>query len=180
MRKYNLILDKDIEYFINIKTKDLLITISELLKLKIEEPTNEDLLDKTYLLGNTIITITDDNRLLELEEVIDMTYNILKQIAKDRDNNYLEELYIANMLNLVIFTILDNKILLKSKDKKILKDKLPDIDKIMNLIDLLNNENDKITFNLDVNEPTVKVIKSILEELDYEYGIKNNILYIEI
>ena len=177
---------KDIKYFKDISSEKVLKMLAGILDTELTELT--ELTEDTYTTSNTkyrlygvTIEITPDFSYLSLKDTLEFVESTINSIAKNRDNNQLEDLYKATVMNAFIYNLLKGYLFFKKEDKEIIKSKLVNIDTIRTYLTRLNHSDDKEVFDLkDLNNKTIAVLKSTLKELGYSYIVKDNKLHLGV
>ena len=169
---------EDIKYFKDISSETVLEMLADILETPLSEESTADLKTRYRLCGITI-ELEPDYGYLDLKETIEFAESTINSIAKNRTNNQLEELYKATLLNTFIYDLLKDYLFFKRKDKELIKSKLVNTETIRTYLSWLNYGEGEEVFDLeDLNDKTIAVLKSTLEELGYEYKEKDNKLYI--
>jgi len=170
---------EDIKYFKDISSEKVLKMLAGILDTELTEDTYTTSNTKYRLCGVTI-EITPDYDFLNLKDTLEFVESTINSIAKNRNNNQLEDLYKATVLNAFIYALLGDYIFFKKEDKEVIKSKLVNIDTIRTYLSWLNYSENNETLDLeDLNDRTIAVLKSTLKELGYDYKEKNNKLYID-
>jgi len=169
----------EIKLFEGISSEKVLEILAKILDTELSEETNVNSVTR-YTLNGVTIELTSDYSYLYLEEALEFAESTINSITKNRFNNELEELYKATLLNTFIYILFKDYIFFKREEKELIKSKLVNIDIIKTYLSRLNFNKDKEIFDLEnLNDKTIVVLKSTLEELDYAYIEKNNKLYVD-
>ena len=168
----------DIKLFKGISSKKVLEILAKILDTELSEDRTINSVTR-YTLNGVTIELTSDYNYLDLEEALEFAESTISSITKNRFNNELEELYKATLLNTFIYILFKDYVFFKRKEKELIKSKLVNIDTIKTYLSWLNFSKDKEIFDLEnLNDRTIVVLKSTLEELGYDYKEKDNKLYI--
>jgi len=168
---------EDIKYVKDINSEKILKILANVLNTDLAEDMYTPTSTRYRLCGITI-ELTPGNNFLNLKDTLEFVESTIDSITKNRDNDQLEDLYKATVLNAFIYALLGDHIFFKKEDKEMIKSKLVNVDAIRTYLSRLNHGEDNETLDLeDLDERTVAVLKSTLEELGYVYVEKNNKSY---